>query len=155
MFDFKFVMYPVLKQHLYLNSKPMPPILRRLSLFSTWRWVETTRSIIDVDMLLFFPFQEDYSDSINLLVRSVQWMYSNGHRVRFEVLIHKVRSRVRRTDDCDECLCLDWWDARARSVRTLFKYSTTSNCHVTWMFDWRSINQVRLKSSEDYCYFLS
>ena len=154
MFDFKFVMYPVLKQHLYLNSKPMPPTLRQLSLFSTWRSVAMRRSIIDVCML-FIPLQEDYSDSINLLVRSVQWMYSNGHRVRFEVLIHKVRSRARRIDEGDECLCLDWWDAWARSVRPLFKYSTASNCHVTWMFDWRSINQVRLESSEDYCYFLS
>jgi len=33
---------------------------------------------------------EDCSDSINLLVSSVQRMYSNGHNVRFEVLIHKI-----------------------------------------------------------------
>lgn len=33
---------------------------------------------------------EDYSDSINLLVSAVRSMYTRGHRVRFEVLIHKI-----------------------------------------------------------------
>ncbi|CAF3446515.1 unnamed protein product [Rotaria socialis] len=33
---------------------------------------------------------EDYSDAINLLVSSVQWMHQHGHNVRFEVLIHKI-----------------------------------------------------------------
>ncbi|UJR09516.1 hypothetical protein I4U23_013754 [Adineta vaga] len=33
---------------------------------------------------------EDYTEAINLLISSVQWMYKNGHNVRFEVLIHKV-----------------------------------------------------------------
>ncbi|UJR36623.1 hypothetical protein I4U23_029343 [Adineta vaga] len=33
---------------------------------------------------------EDCSDSINLLVSSVQRMYSQGHNIRFEVLIHKI-----------------------------------------------------------------
>ncbi|CAF1102182.1 unnamed protein product [Rotaria sordida] len=33
---------------------------------------------------------EDYTDAINLLVSSVQWMYKHGHNVRFEVLIHKI-----------------------------------------------------------------
>lgn len=42
----------------------------------------------------FVFLQEDCSDSINLLVSSVQWMYSNDHHVRFEVLIHKVKRTV-------------------------------------------------------------
>ena len=41
-------------------------------------------------LILIHSLQEDYSDSINLLVSSVRSMYTRGHHVRFEVLIHKV-----------------------------------------------------------------
>jgi len=45
---------------------------------------ESTKIIFILDVT------EDYFEAINLLISSVQWMYKNGHHVRFEVLIHKI-----------------------------------------------------------------
>ncbi|CAF2151295.1 unnamed protein product [Rotaria magnacalcarata] len=57
-----------------------------------------TASLLDFDayssecttIVFILDATEDYSDAINLLVSSMQWMHSNGRNVRFEVLIHKI-----------------------------------------------------------------
>ncbi|CAF3313802.1 unnamed protein product [Rotaria socialis] len=57
-----------------------------------------TTSLLDFDayssecttIVFILDATEDCSDAINLLVSSMQWMHSNGHNVRFEVLIHKI-----------------------------------------------------------------
>ncbi|CAF1288500.1 unnamed protein product [Adineta steineri] len=57
-----------------------------------------TASLLDYDtyssecttIVFILDATDDCSDSINLLVSSVQWMHSKGLDVRFEVLIHKI-----------------------------------------------------------------
>ncbi|CAF1245491.1 unnamed protein product [Adineta steineri] len=49
-----------------------------------------TYALESTTIVFVLDVTDDYSDAINLLISSVQWMYNNGHNVRFEVLIHKI-----------------------------------------------------------------